>query len=107
MMTVTGQSPTTYTYDNGNRLTQIARGSETITFAYDAANRRTQTTLSNGVVVSYGYDNGDQLTSITYRKDATTIGNLTYAYDDAGRRISVGGSLAQVNLPLAVASGGE
>jgi RHS repeat-associated protein len=103
-MTVTGQSTTTYSYDNGNRLTQIARGSETIAFAYDAADRRTQTTLSNGVVVSYGYDNANQLTGITYQKGVTTIGNLTYAYDNAGRRTGVGGTLAQVNIPQAIAS---
>lgn len=103
-MTVAGQPVTTYGYDNGNRLTQIQRGSETIGFVYDPANRRTQTTLSNGVAIAYGYDNANQLTAITYTKGATTLGNLTYAYDATGQRTGVGGTLAQVNLPQALAS---
>ena len=103
-MTVAGQSATTYTYDIGNRLKQISRGAETIAFTYDAANRRTKTTLSNGVTISYAYDNANQLSSIAYANGATTIGNLTYAYDASGRRVGVGGSLAQVNLPAAIAS---
>ena len=46
----------------------------------------------------------NQLTSITYTKGATTIGDLTYTYDAAGRRTSVSGSLAATDLPAAVAS---
>lgn len=43
--------------------------------------------------------------SITYKKaDTTTIGDLTYTYDNAGRRITTGGSLAAVDLPSAVTS---
>jgi RHS repeat-associated protein len=34
----------------------------------------------------------------------TTLGDLTYAYDSAGRRVSVGGTFARTGLPLAVAS---
>ena len=64
----------------------------------------TSTTLANGLVMSYGYDNADQLTSITYTKGLTTIGDLQYAYDAAGRRTGVSGSLARVDLPAVVAS---
>jgi RHS repeat-associated protein len=101
-MTVTGQPSVTYTYDNANRLVQIAKGTDTTIFAYDNANRRTSTTLPNGVVMAYGYDNANQLTSITYTAGSTAIGNLSYTYDLAGRRTSMGGSLATMNLPAAV-----
>jgi hypothetical protein len=65
--------------------------------------RRWQTvTLPNGVVVTYGYDPGFNVTSITYKTGGgAAIGTLTYGYDADGRRVSVGGSLAQTNLPLA------
>ncbi len=101
-MTVTGQTAVSYTYDNANRLTQIARGTPTVSLAYDNANRRTSITLPNGVVVSYGYDSGSALTGITYTNGSTTLGTLTYAYDLAGRRTSVGGSYAATGLPNAI-----
>ena len=44
------------------------------------------------------------MTSITYTQGQTTIGNLTYTYDANGRRTSMGGSLAHVNLPAAISS---
>jgi RHS repeat-associated protein len=103
-MTVAGQAQVTYTWDNANRLTQIAHGSDVIGFAYDNADRRTSTTLANGIVMSYGYSDADELTSITYTKGATTLGDLQYAYDAAGRRSGVSGSFARTNLPAAVAS---
>ena len=65
------------------RLTQIAQGSSTVSFAYD---------------------NGSQLTAINYTLGQNNLGNLTYAYDLAGRRTSMGGSLAAVNLPNAIST---
>jgi RHS repeat-associated protein len=103
-MTVQGQPSVSYSYDNANRLTQISQGSATVGFAYDTINRRTTLTLANGIEVTYGYDDASQLTSLSYQKASTTIGNLTYSYDVAGRRTSMGGSLAQVNLPAAITS---
>jgi RHS repeat-associated protein len=74
-------------------------------FAYDAASRRTTLTLANGITVSYGYDNASQVTSIAYRDSASTLlGDLTYGYDLAGRRTSMGGSFARTGLPAALAS---
>ena len=93
-----------YTWDNANRLTQITQGSATVTIGYDNANRRTSLTLPNGIVAAYGYDAASRVTSITYTQGQTTIGNLTYTYDANGRRTSMGGSLARVNLPAAVSS---
>jgi len=103
-MTVTGQTAVDYAYDNANRLTQITRGSPTVTFTYDNANRRSTLTLPNGVEMSYGYDSSSELTGITYTNGGTTLGNLTYGYDLAGRRTNLGGSYAQTGLPLPVSS---
>ena len=99
-----GQTAVNYSYDNANRLTQIAQGSSTVSFAYDNANRRTSLTLPNGVTMGYSYDNGSELTAINYTLGQNNLGNLTYAYDLAGRRTSMGGSLAAVNLPNAIST---
>jgi YD repeat-containing protein len=101
-MTVAGQPTVNYTWDNANRLTQITQGTATVTIGYDNSNRRTSLTLPNGVVAAYGYDAASRVTSVTYTLGQTTLGNLTYTYDANGRRTSMGGSLASVNLPAAV-----
>lgn len=103
-MQVAGQPAVNYTYDNANRLTQISQSSSTTSFNYDIANRRTSLTLPNGVVVSYSYDADSHLTGITYQLGPSTLGNLSYAYDQLGRRVQVGGALSRTNLPAAVAS---
>jgi RHS repeat-associated protein len=103
-MTVTGQPQVSYTYDNANRLTQIAQSSSSTSFSYDNANRGTSLTLPNGVVVSYGYDNDSRLTGITYQFGSNTLGNLSYSYDQLGRRTQVGGSFARTGLPGAISS---
>jgi RHS repeat-associated protein len=103
-LTVPGQSAANYTFDNANRLTQIAQGSTTVSFSYDNANRRTTLTLPNGITAGYSYDNGSQLTGITYANGSTTLGTLTYGYDLAGRRISIGGTYAATGLPSAVST---
>jgi RHS repeat-associated protein len=72
--------------------------------SYDTANRRTSVTLPNGVQMQYTYDNAGEVTQITYQNGGSSLGNLTYAYDADGRRVGEGGSLAEVNLPSAVAS---
>ncbi len=101
-LTVPGQAVVNYTFDNANRLTQITQGTTTVSFGYDNANRRTTLTLPNGVVTSYSYDSASQLAGLTYSLGQTTLGNLTYAYDNAGRRNSMGGSYARTGLPNAV-----
>lgn len=103
-MTVDGQTTVNYTYDNANRLTQIAQGTATVTLAYDAAGRRTSLTLPNGTVTEYGYDAASQLTSLTYKNGSTVIGDLSYEYDNAGRRTKIGGSFARTSLPSALTS---
>lgn len=103
-MSVSNQAQVAYSYDNANRLTQITQGTSTVSFAYDNANRRTSLTLPNGVTMSYSYDNASELTGINYTLGQNSLGNLTYAYDLAGRRTSMGGSLAAVNLPNAIST---
>jgi RHS repeat-associated protein len=103
-MTVTGQPQVTYGYDNADRLTSITQSSATVGFAYDDADRRTVLTLSNGVTVEYGYDVASQVTGLTYKLGSTTLGTLTYAYDLAGNRTSVGGTWARTGLPASLTS---
>src|SRR6476659_5973538 len=102
--TVAGQPQVIYSYDNANRLTQIAQGTSTVGFSYDTANRRSTLTLSNGVNMTYTYDNDSRVTGITYKFNANTLGNLTYSYDSLGRRTQVGGSFAKTGLPGAITS---
>jgi RHS repeat-associated protein len=94
-MSASGQPAANYFYDNANRLTQITQGASGVSFSYDADSRRTSLTLPNGVTMSYAYDAASQLTGIGYG----SLGNLTYAYDLAGRRTTVGGSFARSNVP--------
>jgi len=103
-MTVQGQPSVRYTYDDADRLTQIKQGSAVVGFAYDSIDRRTTLTLPNGIEVLSAYDDANQITSLLYRHGSTTLGDLSYAYDAAGRRIRVGGSFAGVNLPEAIVS---
>ena len=103
-MTVAGQTTVTYTYDNANRPIQMAQGSSTVIQTYDNANRLSSRTLPNGLVVTYTYDGASRISGINYVSNGAQLGNMIYGYDTNGRRISIGGSLAQTNLPLGLAS---
>jgi RHS repeat-associated protein len=105
-MTVSGQSQVTYTWDNADRLTQVAQGSAIVGFTYDNANRRATLTLPNGIIATYTYDVASQLTQLSYDNGTTNVGTLTYNYDNAGRITSRAGTLFQSVLPAAVASTG-
>jgi RHS repeat-associated protein len=100
-MTVTGQPAVTYAYDDANRLLSITQNGKTTTSAYDNANRMTQSVMGNGVAKNYVYDVASQLSSITFKKGTTTIGDLTYSYDNGGQIIAQNGSLARTSLPPA------
>jgi YD repeat-containing protein len=101
---VTGQSAVSYAYDNADRLTTITQGGAQVGFNYDAGSRRSTLTLPNGIVATYSYDTANELTGISYANGGTVLGNLTYAYDNAGRRVQIGGSLASMALPAALTS---
>jgi RHS repeat-associated protein len=102
--TVPGQAMMTYAWDNANRLLSVTQGTHAVAFTYDNVNRRTKVALPNGIDIDYTYDAAGQLTGITYRQGTTTLGDLTYAYDNAGRRISVGGGFARTDLPVTIAT---
>lgn len=102
--TVSNQSAISYNYDNASRLLSITQGLSSVGFSYDNANRRSTLTLPNGIVVEYGYDAASQLTSLTYKNGATVIGDLTYTYDQSGRRAKMGGSFARTGMPQALGS---
>jgi RHS repeat-associated protein len=101
-MTAAGQPPISYDYDEGDRLTSITQAASTVIFEHDDANRRTRVTLPNGVVTEYAYDAASQLTALTYRRGPVILGDLTYAYDAAGGRQSVGGTFARTGRPQPV-----
>jgi YD repeat-containing protein len=102
--TVTGQPTVNYSYDNASRLYQITQGTTNTVIGYDNANRRSPLTLPNGIVLTYGYDNDSRVNSRSYQVGMTSVGNLVYNYDAAGRRTQLGGSLAATNFPTAVNS---
>lgn len=100
-----GQSSIAYTYDAGDRVTQVVDSSSgnilrqfdgldrlvseatslgTINYAFDGANRRTSMQVSGQSPVQYTYDNGDRLTHITQGSS-----NVSFSYDAASRRTSV------------------
>jgi RHS repeat-associated protein len=101
-MQVTGQPQVSYAWDNANRLTGITQGGSSVGINYDNANRRTSLTLPNGVAVGYSVDNNSRITGLTYSVGSTSLGNLTYGYDAAGRTVSKAGSLAATGRPEAV-----
>src|SRR5579859_3575654 len=100
----TGQSPISYSYDNANRMTQIVQASSSVSVSYDNGDRRSSLSLPNGVTISYVYDNNSRLTGITYKVGGSTLGNLSYTYDEIGRRTQVGGSFARTNIPQPINS---
>ena len=103
-MTVGGQAQVVYGYDDANRLTSITQGPSVVSINYDDADRKSTVTLPNGVIATYGYDSADQLTSMSYSSAGTTLGDITYMYDDVGNRTSTGGSWSRTTLPLPLSS---
>jgi RHS repeat-associated protein len=103
-MTVAGQPQISYGYDAADRLTSITQGASTVGIGYDDANHRTAVTLPDNISELYAYDNASRLTGITYKLGGTTLGDLNYDYDAAGRRNAVWGGYARTGLPTAVNS---
>jgi RHS repeat-associated protein len=103
-MTVSGQPTVSYGYNNADQLTSLTQDGATVAITYDDVGRRSSLTFPNGIVATYGYDGVSHLTSLAYTLASTTLGNLTYTYDAAGNRTSVGGSWARTGLPAALAS---
>jgi RHS repeat-associated protein len=103
-LTVAGQANSvSYDYDAASRLKGLTQGSTQVTLDYDPAGRRTRLKLPNGAEVSYEYDNSSRLTQITYALTGSSP-TLSYGYDAAGQRTSVGGTYARTGLPTALSS---
>jgi len=100
-MTVGGLAPVTYGYNAADQLTSVAQGSATASLAYDGAGRPRTVTLPDGIVETYSYDDASELTGITYTSGSTTLGDLFYGYDQAGRRKAAWGGFARTGLPAA------
>lgn len=103
-MTVNGQSQVTYGYDAASRLQQVAQGTSAVNITYDNVGRRSSLAMPNGIIAQYSYDLASELTGITYQTNGATLGNLSYSYDQLGRRTQVGGSYANTNLPGSLSS---
>jgi RHS repeat-associated protein len=91
---INGGRTLNYSYDSNNRLNAISEGSETFSFSYDQLDRRAGMTLPNGVSAAYSYDAAGRLTGIKYTKGSTVLRDLTYTYDELGRRTSASGNPA-------------
>jgi len=74
----------TRTYDGLDRLTQEVTAQGTVNYAYDNASRRTSLTVAGQPTVNYTYDNANRLTTIQQGTSTVTLG-----YDNADRRTSV------------------
>ncbi len=108
-MTVAGQPPLCYEYDEADRLKMIRQGGcaaqPTVTITFDDAGRRNVVTLPNGVTETFGYNPRSLISSIQYKKpDASVLGGLTYSYNPIGNRTAMGGTFAETGLPTAVTS---
>ncbi len=98
----------TFSYDgNGNLTSTTDRKNQTTTFTYDALNRRTQASYADSAVATFSYDAAGRLlqaddtanphrpVTLTYDPldrlltETTTLGTVSYTYDNAGRRTSM------------------
>ena len=101
-MSVNGLPPVTYAYDKASRLTQVARGAQSVDLGYDVAGRRTSLTYPNGVTTNYRYDFASRLNEILHQGPNAVVEKLLYTYDAAGNRISFNRTNPQADLPAEV-----
>jgi RHS repeat-associated protein len=101
-MVANGGPTVEYDYDANSRLTQVSQGTQVVGLGYDDAGRRTALTYPNGTNTSYTYDAASHLTRIFHDGPTSVIEDLTYTYDAAGNRISVGRLGLEAPLPEAV-----
>ena len=95
----------TFSYDNANRLTEIANTTnggtaiDAYSWTYDNANRVTSMTTTTDGTAAYSYDNTNQVTGATYTTNpgATQPANETYSYDSNGNRTNTGYSTGTNN----------
>jgi len=91
----------THQLDKRFRLASVAGGSGVgATWTHDLANRRKDATLGNGLFTSFEYDLNDRLTKIKHARDASTLFDIDYGYDEVGNRLWTRYSAASDNNNL-------
>ncbi len=109
-MTAGSQPGVTYSYYDDDQLNTIATTNATATLTYDGDGRPSAMTVNNvsankSVTTGYGYDVASRLTSMNYTATGNVnLGNLTFAYDQDGRILTKGGSLAGVTFPAVMSA---
>ncbi len=77
------------TYTARGELYQLKHAGTTIdTRAYDNGGRMSNSTYNNGVVDTRAYGSDNTLSSITFTGSGTSIGNLSYGWDNNHNKIS-------------------
>ncbi len=100
-VSVDGRISMTYDYDRNSRLKTLTQsGWGTATLDYFITGQLQRRTLPNRFSTRYEYDDTGRVTRLVYeRMIGAVLGDLTYGYDMAGRRTTMGGSLARTLLP--------
>ena len=90
-----------YTYDQNNRLTNLAVNNSSgpiasYAYTFDSAGHRTKVTELSGRTVQYGYDSLYRLTSETIFGATSQNGAITYTYDPVGNRQSMSSTVPAI-----------
>ncbi|MFO0941879.1 MAG: RHS repeat-associated core domain-containing protein [Pirellulales bacterium] len=95
------------TYTAGGELYQLKHAGTTIdTRAYDNGGRMSSSTLNNGVVDTRAYGTDNTLSSITFTGSGTSIGNLSYAWDNNHNKTSETITGTMSNYGFSIPTGG-
>ncbi len=89
-MTLPGSRAVGNGYDPAGQLTSLTDWlNQTTSYGYDANGQQTSVDRPNGVSTTTTYDAAGQISSIDHHDVNGTLQRFSYAYDDAGNRISV------------------
>jgi len=76
-----------YTYDNLNRLSTVAKsGTTQASYTYDTNGNRATQTLANGDITTYTYNKANWVTNLVNKKGSTTISSFAYTYFPSGQQ---------------------
>ncbi len=100
--TVVGRS-----YTHRGELHQLTHAGTTVdTRVYDNGGRQISSTYNNGVVETRAYNNDNMLTSINFGGSGSSIGNMTYAWDNNHNKTSETISGTMSNYGFSIPTGG-
>ncbi len=95
------------TYTARGELYQLKHAGTTIdTRAYDNGGRMSSSTLNNGVVDTRAYGTDNTLSSITFTGSGTSIGNLSYGWDNNHNKTSETITGTMSNYGFSIPTGG-